>query len=216
MTTEIAVHLHKELDEPFKRLLAQSIDNWHSRLLRNSLQEKPNESKFFRQTLYAEMEDSDATPECVNYPGCPVRRTKKEIPSPVRYSTSLFDYVGSVDGKNSFREYTPGTGVYLEAGKYSKNHVFWKLENRRGIVEGHPNLPFMRFDGVFDHPAEVMQFNCDGGINCDYWDRPYPVSGDVAQQIIQYVVQEYQQPPVEPNKEIQVTPQNQEHAPDGR
>lgn len=216
MTTEIAAALHKELDEPFKRLLAQSIDNWRSRLIRNSLQEKPNESKFFKQTLWAEMEDADPTPVCIGMPGCPVRRTKKIIPRPVRYGNQLFDYVGGADGKSPFSEGTPGMLTFQRAGKYSGNSIFWSLVDWRGIVEGLPNLPWMRFDGIFDKPSEVMKFNCDGGINCDYWDKEYPVPGDIAQQIIQFIIAGYKDPTPVANKEVQVSPQNQEHVPDGR
>lgn len=216
MATEIAVHLHKELDEPFKRLLAQSIDSWRSRLLRNSLQDKPNESKFFRQTLYAKMIDADPTPECIGMPGCMVRRTEKKIPVPVRYGTQLFDYVGSADGKVPFSERIPGMAPYQGAGRYSGKIVFWAIENGYGIVEGRPNLPYMRFDGIFDKPSEVMEFNCDGNEDCDFWEQPYPVTGDIAQQIMEFIKQSFLPPPVAPDKDIEVTPQNQEHAPDGR
>lgn len=217
MTTEIAVALKKELDEPFKRLLAQSIDNWRSRLIRNSLQTKPNESKFFRQKVYAKMEDGTTTPVCVGAPGCPVRRSVYKIPTPVRFSIQLYDYVGSVDGKTPFSESIPGMGQYQTAGKYSKNNIYWGLDiDGHSFVEGMPNLPYMMFEGVFDRPSEVMQFNCDNGTDCDYWDKQYPVPGDIAQQIIQFIIAGYREPVPVANKEVQTTPQNQEHAPDGR
>ncbi len=216
MTTEIAVHLKKELDEPFKRLLAQSIDNWRSRLIRNSLQEKPNESKFFLQTLYVPMASALATPACVGAPLCPVMKSTKILPKPVRFGTQLFDYVGAIDGKRPFTETIPGAGAYQTAGKYSRKSILWRYELDYIIIEGHPNLPYVRIDGVFDRPSEVMQFNCDAGIDCDFWDKPYPVTGDIAQQIIQFIVQEYNPPMGPTNKEIEVNPQNQEHAPDGK
>jgi len=206
MTTEIAVAIGKELDEPFKRLLAQSIDNWRSRLIRNSLQKRPNESKFFRQTLYAKLEDGTGTPVCVGMPGCPVRKSVKKIPTPVRYGTQLYDYVGSADGNTPFGESIPGMGQFQTAGKYSKNNIYWSMIMGYAIVNGLPNLPYIRFDGIFDRPSEVMQFNCDNGMDCDYWDKQYPVPGDIAQQIVQFIIEGYK-PPVDLNKEIQVTPQ---------
>lgn len=217
MTTEIAVALKKELDEPFKRILAQSIDNWRSRLIRNSLQNKPNESKFFRQLVYAKMEDSTLAPTCVGLPACPVKRSIKKIPIPVRFSIQLYDYVGSADGKNPFSEIIPGMGNFQKAGKYSSNSVFWGLDiDGHAFVEGLPNLPYIMFNGIFDKPWEAMKFNCDNGVNCDFWEREYPVTGDIAQQIIQFIIAGYKEPVPAANKEVQVTPQNQEHAPDGR
>jgi len=133
---------------------------------------------------------------------------------PVRYGIQLFDFVGSADGKTPFSEAIAGMSEFQKAGKYSGKSIYWSLIDWYGIVEGLPNLPYMRFDGIFDKPSEVMQFNCDGGVDCDYWDKPYPATGDIIQQIIQYIIAGYQTVPA--NKEIQVTPQNQEHAPDGK
>jgi len=215
ITAEIASHLKKELDEPFKRMLGQSVNNWRSRLLRNSLQDKPNESKFFRQTIYIPMISATALPGCIKGPSlCPVMQSAKPLPKLVRYQTSLVDYIGSVDGSYPFAEETPGMGVYLTAGKYSSKQVFYSFINRYIQVKNHPNLTIIRADGVFEDAMEVMQFNCDAGMNCDYWDLPYPCTGDVVQIIIAAIVDSYKLAPAD--KDIEVSPQNQEHAPDGK
>lgn len=215
MATEIATHFKKELDEPFKRVLAQSIDNWRSRLLRNSLQDKPADSKFFTQSIYIPMAQDTATPSCVAAPLCPVKKSTKNVPIPVRFSTQLFDYLGSVDAKNPFSEMIPGAGSFQLSGKYSRNVTYYRWEGMRIIVENQPNLPFVLGIAVFDRPSEVMQFNCDAGMDCDYWDKPYPCTGDVAQMIVKGILDEFTVPAAS-DKSIEVNAQNQEHAPDGK
>lgn len=219
LTTEIASHLGKELDEPFKRILAQKVDSWRSRLLRNSLQEKPLESKFFRQTIYVKLEPSSQLPECLKGPLCKVLKSELPIPRPLRFSNYMFDYVGSIDGQNTFREKSPGTGQYLLAGKYSKKLVLWELKNDYLEVETtHVNsMPMLRIDGVFDKPSEVGDYNCATGVNCDFWDQPYPITGEIAQLVVQSILQtDFNRPQAPSDKEVDVNPQKQDHEPDGR
>lgn len=222
ITTEIATSLRKELDEPFKRILAEKVDNWRSRLIRNSLQEKPLESKFFRQTIWVPLQMVNPIPDCVEgsdgAPVCDMLRSTVKLPTPLRYSTALFDYVGSVDGKNAFSEGAPGTEQYLLAGKYSRHSVYYSFPNGfLEIDERQRSIPMVRVDAVFDKPSEAMEFNCANSGQCDYWDEPYPVTGDILQMIIQSILQvDYNQPVVPSDKEVELKPQMQAHEPDGR
>jgi hypothetical protein len=216
ITTEIASSLKRELDVPFKRMLAHKVDAWRSRLIRNSLQTKPNESKFFRQTIYILMQPGTSLPSCVGLEICPVAISTKQIPMPLRFGSSIFDYVGSVDGKTPFYEAAPGTLSYLMSGRYSHDVVFYTYVSRRFEVDSHPNLPAMRADGVFDQPSAVLEFNCssqlEGGVgepgSCDFWDMPYPVTGDIKQMIVQSILQvDFAQPAAVPEvHEVEVNP----------
>lgn len=208
ITTEIGSHLGRELDEPFKRLLLAKVDAWRSRLIRNSLQTKPQESKFFRQTIYVPMEAGSLVPECIGAEVCPAAISIKIIPIPLRIGSTLFDYVGSVDGKEPFYEQSPGTGNFFSAMKYLGATVKYSYVLGRFEVPDHPNLPALRVDGIFDSPASVMEFNCaNSGVGCDYWDQPYPVTGDVKQMIVQGILQtDYAQPEKSEDKEVLVNP----------
>jgi hypothetical protein len=221
LTTELAAHLGKELDEPFKRILADKIDSWRSRLLRNSLQEKPLESKFFRQRIYVPLQEVSPIPECLTstpVPICKVLESTQDIPTPLRFGTQLFDFVGSVDGATSFREEAPGTGDYLRAGKYSRKLVTYSFINQKLRVNGAGKLPMAMLDGVFDKPSEAMRFNCEvAGMGCDYWDQPYPITGDIAQLVVQCILSvDFGRPVTPATKEVDVNPQKQQHEPDGR
>lgn len=217
ITTEIASQLKKELDEPFKRMLAEKVDNWRSRLIRNSLEKKPWDAKFYLQTIYIPMERRAEAPDCINVPGtCPVSMSISNIPKPLRYNTQLFNYLGSADGSRAFMYAPDGTGEYLTAGKYSRHSVLYKWNGEKVWIPDHPNLPMIRITHIFDNPSEILEFNCNGTAGCDFWEQPYPCTRDILQQIVQYIVQEYNPPVGTSDKSIEVTPQKQLHEPDGR
>lgn len=207
ITTEIAASLKRELDEPFKRMLAAKVDAWRSRLIRNSLQTKPNESKFFRQTIYVPLQSGSSLPDCIDISICPAAISVKTIPVPSRFGPSLFDFVGSVDGKVAFSEGSPGVTEYLKSGRYSSNTIYYEYILGRIQIPDHSNLPAVRVDGVFDAPWAVMEFNCENsGIDCDYWNLAYPVTGDIKQMIVQGILQiDFAQPAAVPEvEEIEV------------
>lgn len=208
ITTEIASHLKKELDEVFKRILAEKVDNWRARLIRNSLEKRPQDAKFFIQTVYVPMEKVPEVPACFNVPGiCPVARSVKDVPKPLRYGTVLFDFVGSAEGSSTFTFAGLSTEQYLYAGKYSSRSVYYSWDGAKLLVRNHPNLPIARIQGVFENPSEAFQANCNVGIDCDFWDKPYPVTRDVLQQIVQFIREEYNPLIVPNNKQVEVTPQ---------
>lgn len=217
ITTDIASQLSKELDDVFKLILFQKVGYWRSRLLRNSLEKKPNEAKFFVQTLYVAMEPKKPEPDCIEIPNsCPAAISIKQLPAPLRYSSTLFEFVGSVDGTKTFSYGLSATSQYLNAGKYSKNRVAYDWVDNRIVVEGYPNLPMLMVKGIFDKPEDVMQFNCANGIGCDYWDAEYPCTGELLQQVVQYIVAEYKGERINVGKQIEVNPQPIANEPDGR
>lgn len=209
ITTEIASQLKKELDEVYKRILAEKVDNWRARLIRNSLEKRPQDAKFFVQAVYIPMERISEIPECLNVPvNCPVARSIKDIPKPLRYGTVLFDFVGSANGSTVFTFAGIATEKYLSAGKYSKKSVFYSWDGAKLVVRNHPNLPLVKVQGIFENPSEIYEYNCNSGIECDGWDKPYPVTRDILQQIVQFIVEGIN-PPVVPNdKQVEVTPQS--------
>jgi len=220
ITTEIASHLGKELDEPFKRLLADKVDGWRSTLLRRTLKENPNERIHFRQTLFVTLSQTKQVPECIdeNAPVCDIMRSTLKLPAAVRAGSIVYDFVGSIDGNHAFQRVDPGTNYYLSKGKYSGKIVTWDEVNDYLEVYNALGLPLMRVDGVFDKPSEVAQFNCDAvSQGCDYWNERYPVSGDIKQAIVQSILAvDFNRPTVPSNKEVEVTPKQQQHEPDGR
>lgn len=216
ITTEIASQLKKELDDVFKLILFQKVGNWRARLIRNSLERKPQEAKFFFQTLWVPMEKKDLNPDCLSIPNmCPAAISKEQLPSPLRYNSTLFEFVGSADGSKTF-SYGPSTiSQYLKAGKYSKKSVHYDWVDNRIVLPDNPNIPMIKVTHIFDNPEAVMKFNCDQGVGCNWWDLDYPVPREMLQQIVQYIVQEYKGEPINTGKQIEVNPP-QITEPDGR
>jgi hypothetical protein len=219
ITTEIAAHLGKELDEPFKRLLADKVHAWRGTLIRRTLQEKPGERVHFKQTIYVPLLQVNPVPACAlpDAPVCDVMRSADKIPSAVRTGI-LYDFVGSIDGNTPFRLRQPGIGDLQREGKYSKALVEYDTINRYLEVYGATGLPLARVDGVFESPDEVAIYNCNStATGCDSWNEPYPVSQDIKQAIVECILKvDYGRVTVPSAKEIEVNPQNQEHAPDGK
>lgn len=195
IVTVIASHLKRETDEPFKRMMAVKVDQWRSTLVSRSLEKHPDQRNFFTQTLWVPMECHQLIPCPTPLPICNVMRSKTIIPIPMRFGTTLFDYVGSVDGKNSFRQATVGTIEPLQAGKYSGKRTFYEWTNKRIIIRNNQKnfndkpIPMIRIDGVFDRPMDVFEYNCKAGTNCDFWNEPYPATNDIVQMITQYILQ---------------------------
>lgn len=206
ITTLIASQLNRESDEPFKRMLAVRVDYWRSTLIQRSLEKHPEQRKFFRQTLWVPMELASLAPLTLPLPLPVVSQSVTALPVPIRHKDVLFDYVGGIDGDSPFREASVGTTDYVAAGKYSRKIVFYRYEMDLIRIKGSELLPKVRVDGVFDKPLEAMKFNCScSNIDCDYWNKPYPVTGDVLQSIVQYIMEvDFQRPPARVEAETEV------------
>lgn len=220
ITAEIASRLGKELDEPFKRMLGSKVDGWRATLIRRTLQNHPNERAHFLQKLFVPLEKTNPVPECLdpNAPTCYIMRSTLRIPVSVRANGILYDYVGSVAGDNAFNRVIAGTAYVMSKSKYTGKKPGYDLTNSYLDVYNALGMPLALVIGIFEKPSDVSEFNCaSSGQGCDYWNEPYPVSGDIKQAIVESILKvDFAPPQVPANKEIEVTPQTQEHAPDGR
>lgn len=210
ITTLIASGLNEELNMPFKLMMLDRVNYWRETLIRRSLDKDPRERKFFRQTLWIPMNETNEVLCAMPYTQCLVARVKEPIPTPLRANGILFDYVGSVNGMNAFQN-QPATNIpLLLQGKYSASNIYYDWVNNDVIVYGNSKLPMVRIDGIFANPIAVMKYNCKSVANgCDYWEEQYPCSGDIIQAIVQYILQvDYNRAPQNaPTKEIPVIEQ---------
>lgn len=210
-TTLVAGQLNKDLNVPFKLMLAERIHYWRARLIKNSVDKDQKDRKFFRQVIFIPMEVSSENPCCDVLPGCPVATTKVPVPQPLRANSILFDYVGSVNGMNPFQEAVGGFIAYMSAGKYSKNVIRYTWNSPKINVFGNADLPMLRVEGIFDNPEEAALLSCNGSSDegCDFWNKEYPVTGDIMQLIIQSIVQvDFAKPGVPGEKDVPVSTLN--------
>ena len=189
---------------PFRLQLMERVKYWRSRLIANSLQKEPGQRKFFRQSLYLKATTAFAA-DCVAGVGDRQSITT-EVPLLIRVGTTLFDYVGGVDGKSPFREVNPGTDNYLTTGRFAAQFPGYNYTNRRLLID-KTSIPVVRVDGIFDDPLLVQQISCSclAITDCDTWNMEFPCSGDIMQLIVQSILQiDYNRQDAKPTAEIPV------------
>lgn len=185
----IAEPLQRPLDVSFREQLKSRVKYWRSRLLKNSLDKKPSDRKFFTQPLTVEMEEVDAAQCSINLE-CKVLRSKVKIPTILRANSILFDFIGSVEGSNPFRITPRWQMYYFLKDKYaSKVTNYVSYEDGYLIIPYSPLTQFVRVEGIFDDPEEVAALNCvSSTADCNFDEQDYPIPGDVAQLIVQSIL----------------------------
>lgn len=180
----VAEPLNRPLDGTFLAQIQARIKYWRSRLLKNTLDKTPSDRKFFQQSVTMELEEVDAA--ACNLPlDCKVWRTKSKVPRPHRSNSVLFDYVGSVDHGNPFKHTKRWELQYLLSNKYMPLVTTFYAYEDDYIIS---NVPWITIEGVFDDPEEAMRLSC-GSDDCDITETEYPISGDLAQLIVQSILQ---------------------------
>ena len=205
ITTLIASGLDRELDIPFKLQLMERVKVWRSRLLANSIEKRPASRKFYRQPYYMKMKTAYAI-ECLAGVGDKQSISIEELPLMLSVGTTLFDYIGGIDGKSPFREVNPGTDNYMDTGKFADMFPAFVYTGRK-VYLNKTGIPCIRIDTVFDDPMAIMESNCGcmGTENCDVWNSEFPCEGKVMQLIIQSIIQiDYNRPENKPTPEIEV------------
>lgn len=189
--------INRELDIPFKKQLYERVKAWRSTFLKQTLDKSPGDIRYFRQTLYLPMEKINLL-KCGEGLECFAASSVDEVPVPLRVlDAGVFSYVGGIDGQSPFGFADSGVRSYLMSGKYSRTLNYYDFVNRHIVVTKLPSLPVTRVEGVFDSFEDALKYeSCDGpNHNCDWWNTDIPMSGDIAQKIIQYILKvDYGQP----------------------
>lgn len=187
-STLIAAQLGRPFDTPLKLMLVDEAKLWRSRLLKDTLERNPQQSLAgFEQTFYTAIENNP-DPECIPDGAlCPSYRSVRTIPVPLRLHSGLFSYLGSVDGKRPYR-LLGATGHYLTGGKYAKAVRFYDYRGERIILTHNPRVIMGR--AVFDDPTKVPVCDPVTGtvIDCDPLDKDIPLTGDVLQKCLEYLL----------------------------
>lgn len=190
ITTLLAMDLGKELDVPFKKAMYERVKYWRATLIRQTLQAHPNEARYFLQTIYIPLVRTNTLqvvdPRLSDFAAV----TAIEVPLPIRASaTSIFHYVGGVDGKSPWGFADAGTLDYLRSGQYAKLFNWQNYVNRKFAVYEWPDLEYIRIGGIFNSPEEAMVYeSIPPQPNYNWWDTDIPMSGDVEQRVIQCIL----------------------------
>jgi hypothetical protein len=193
ITTAIALKYGKALDMPFKLALMKRVDAWRSRHIRNSLEKDKKDRKFFVQTIYVKMHKEKELECDLPVKLCDVAVSEK-LPNPLRANSTLFDFVGAINGTNPIYHATSGVTQYLKKGKYTGSRLTYDWINNKIVVMGNPELPMIRVDAIWDNPTDITHFTCKTNSvitdeSCDFWNQEYPATNEIIQQIIQTIEQ---------------------------
>lgn len=167
ITTTIAARMDRQFDLQYRQWLVPKVEAWRSRLIRNTLSKSPMERSQFVQAIRIPLTYSNG-----------VNRSEP-IPTLLRIGPVPFDYVGPADLSSPFRFNDPGTSHFVQLSKIGGKFPYYEIPDNRVIIRGL-QLPEVTGVGIFDEPSKIMEWQCGAGVgNCDWWNAPYPISGDV-------------------------------------
>jgi hypothetical protein len=175
ITTIIAGRFGKELDMQYRQWLVPQINAWRSRLIRNTLQKNPQDKSRFMQTIQIPLTYGDYTCDVLDCQGS----VSDELPEVVRIGDTPFEYLGGADLKSPYRFDDVGTSPWIGRGMTAHMFHTYLLDNNRIIIPGE-RIGKVVATAIFDQPDQAMQWQCNkAGIGCDWWNAPYPISGDI-------------------------------------
>lgn len=204
----LAERVGRQLDKPFKKELKDLIVVKRSRFLRNSLEKRPADKRFYLQSFHVKLKKVDRTDECSDEipKGCDiVFKSEQEIPSPLRLGVHPFEYVGAVGGNDPFGWTTFGTVNYTKHHPYgAKNGKYTYINDYLYVF--NKNLPEIRVEGIFDDPRLLAAFNKCGSDKPCYSDQDkFPVDNATLELIIKDILSnELRLLPKEEDVEIKV------------
>jgi hypothetical protein len=195
LTDILALELGAVNDFTFKRAILSRANATRDQQLKRSLEKTPQDRKFFTQAIQVAMENYNSI-EGTDLV-CTYSRSICDTPRPLRANSTVYDYVGSVDGTNAFRYTTIGASHFLKAGNYTHKTYFYHTSPSRIIVE-QGGIARILIVGIFDDPE--VAYNLDAKtrecVNCDFWESQYPCSGDILDIIIQEITGKWRTKPV--------------------
>lgn len=181
----------RQYDHAFKEEMKVLIHIWRQRLLVDSLNSRPEDRQFFRIWIDVPLIDTPIS----EFPGFPnnhcVKRTKDCLPKALRANSTMYDFVGFLNKE---------TPIPLESSvslvKLKMNSRYTGDQPRSVAINGYIYVfnysgPAISVSMIPEDMTEVPKLECydcgDSG-QCYTDDEPYPVSGDIAQRIIQAIL----------------------------
>lgn len=179
LTTEIAGKYGKQLDMQYRQWLVPQINQWRSRLIRNSLEKRSNERGQFLQSIVIPLTYGSYTCSGIACMGS----YSEKLPKLLRIGDTPFEFLGSLDGSSPYRYTDTGTDHYISQGKTAHHFISYDMDNDRLIIRNH-RIGQVMGKGIFDEPEKVGEWQCKStGTGCDWWNADYPVTGDIANDL---------------------------------
>ena len=102
------------------------------------------------------------------------------LPKQLRIGDTPFEFLGSVDDSSPYRYNDIGTDEYIAAGITAHLFYPYSLDDDKVIIKNR-RVAIVKAAGIFDEPEKAMEWQCrNAGQGCDWWNAPYPITGDIA------------------------------------
>lgn len=204
----LAERAGKKYDLAFREEMKVAIHYWRQRILVDSLNSKPEDREFFKVWFDMELIDAPIS----TFEGFPenacIKRTKNCLPKAIRANSKMVDFIGYLNKEKSLAVTTS-----LQTAKILNQSQFTGTQPRAVIINGYiytfnytgPGVSVAMIpEDMTEVPTEGLEC-VDCAVNKDLCytdDKPYPVSGDIAQRIVQAILAtELSRNIVDPKKE---------------
>jgi hypothetical protein len=175
----------RTFDIPFQEQLIDMVSYWRSTILKRSLEKGQLRRKHFLQDFVVELEKVPEISCPISY-GC-VLRSKVRIPKPIYTTNMLFDFVGSADFYMPFKSVEKQDIPILANSEFKTRGLYYTYVDGYLEIYGDSEIKYIGIKSVFENPEDVAEVQCDGDA-CYDWDKPYPLSEDLIQQIIENIL----------------------------
>ena len=190
----LAERAGKKFDLSFREEMKVVIHYWRQRLLVDSLNSRPEDREFFKVWFDMALEVAPIS----TFEGFPenscIKRSTKCLPKSLRANSILVDFIGYLN-----KERRIPVVKSLESARILDQSQFTGGQPRAAIINGYiytfnymgPGVSVAMIpEDMTEVPTEGLEcFECSANKDLCYTDdSPYPVSGDIAQRIIQAIL----------------------------
>ncbi len=178
----LAARVDKPFDIPLQEELKHIIDYKRANYTQQFLEKHTDQRQFFLQKVTLELEKAP-TDDCQPIKGCVIMRTKCEVPTPIRNSHTLFDFVGETNFMTGYARQEPGFIQDLKYNRFTKVKPRWYYMNNRIYVYNTTTIHRIGLIGIFENPFTVNSCTCDDS-QCLTDTDEYPIALDLLNSIV--------------------------------
>lgn len=172
------------LQEKLKVIVNYKRANYTQQLL----EKHPDQRRFFWQNFTTDLEEVDSS-ECNDVPAdlsCKILVTKCTVPTPLRSSVALFDYVGNSVFTDGYGEIRPEYILYNKFNKFTADKTKYAYIGKKIYVFNNLQIKKLGVRGVFTDPYSIN--SCCSGDSCFDDDSAYPIFPDILNSIIRDIL----------------------------
>ena len=135
-----------------------------------------------------ELEQVQDSTCCLVDTDCYILKSKKKIPSTIdTWKDNMIISVSTIEGL-SIPKSNPIKQRYQKYNKYTGNKNSWYLKDNYLYVINNQLLSIVSLSGIFETPSELSNFtDCNNQV-CFSLDSPYPISLNMASNIVDIVI----------------------------